>query len=153
MFAHLRSIVFAVWTALHPLAPRAPDASAIADGIALAVATDVFEPLTGTREGDAALTALYAYRESSLQACGKSGDGGRSWGAWQLQRVARATACDPVAAAPIWLSRARASVQACATLPLEERLAALASGSCSRGRALVAWRWRQASALLAQVAP
>jgi hypothetical protein len=151
VIAHLRTIVIAVWTAIHPLAPRAPDAPVIADGIAVAVAGDELPPLTGTREGDAALLGLYAYRESSLRACA-SGDGGRSLGPWQLQRLPPALACAPADAARVWLHVARASFDLCGELPVAERLAALASGSCSRGRRLVRWRWEQAGALLAQVA-
>jgi hypothetical protein len=150
VIAHLRTIVFAVWTAIHPLAPRAPDAPVIADGIAVAVAEDELPALTGSREGDAALLGVYAYRESSLRACA-SGDGGKSLGPWQLQRLPPSVACAPADAARVWLHVARASIERCAELPLPERLAALASGSCARGRRLVRWRWEQAGALLAQV--
>lgn len=155
MIAHLRAIVFAVWTAIHPLAPTTRDAPVIAEGIALAVATDDQEPLTGSPEGDAALAAEYAYRESGNRSCPdhwvKSVDYGKSWGPFQLQGLARGLACNPVYAAGEWLRRAHTSAEHCSSLPLDERLAELASGSCSRGRHLVRWRSEQARRFLDHV--
>lgn len=149
----LRKIVFSVWTALHPLAPTTPDAPVIAEGIAMAVATDELPPITGTREGDAALEAVYAYRESGNKACPTTWvnpvDWGKSWGTWQLQKLARPLACNPVYAAAEWLRRAHASAESCSRLPVNERLAELASGSCNYGRRLVRWRAETAARALA----
>ena len=153
MIQLLRTVVLSVWAAIHPLAPMTPDAPTIAEGIALAVATDELEPITGTREGDAALAAVYAYRESSNQAC-LEGDRTalvHSWGAFQLKRLPVRSACNPVYAAAEWLRRAHLSAEHCAALPLPERLAELASGSCNRGRALVRWRAEQAERILDHV--
>lgn len=62
------------------------------------------------------------------------GDGGKSKGVVQLQGVADDVALDPRKALRAW--QALGDAVACAGDP-DERLAALASGSCSRGRRLV----------------
>lgn len=102
--------------------------------------------LTGSPAGDAALMVLWAHRESAFLPCVR-GDSGRSVGAWQLQNYG--PACDVTASAAEWLRRAEASVQLCGQNPPDERLAALASGSCDRGRALAATRVAEARALAA----
>jgi hypothetical protein len=158
MVSLLRTVVFAVWAAIgDPLAPVTPDAPTIAEGIALAVATDELPAITGTREGDAALAAEYAYRESSNQSCPDRWvnpvDYGKSFGAFQLQGLARSLACNPVYSAAEWLRRAHASAEHCASLPIDERLAELASGSCGYGRRLVRWRAENARKLLEAVQP
>lgn len=143
--AHFRALVLAVWVAIHPTLPNRIDAPVIAEGIALAVANDDEAPLTESRDGDAALMASYVYFESSVNACPVPGDHGASHGAFQLQGVGVKRACDPIAAAPIWLRMAHRSVADCAWLPVKEQLAELVSGSCGRGRHLAAWRsWRSA---------
>jgi len=88
----------------------------------------------------AARMAVYAVHESALSAECAVGDGKRSFGPWQLQGVARSVACDPAAAAPIWLERARHSLEDCSALPPHDRLAELTSGSCTRGRQLARLR-------------
>jgi len=80
-----------------------------------------------------ALLVVYAARESANTLCVK-GDGGRSLGTFQLQGVSEGVACDPAQAVTAWLGRASASIALCASNAPEERLAALASGSCDHGR-------------------
>jgi hypothetical protein len=63
------------------------------------------------------------------------GDNGKSKGIVQLQGVSDAVAFDPVLALRAW--QAKADAVACSANPPDERLAALASGSCRLGRALV----------------
>lgn len=102
---------------------HAGDARVIAGAIAQVART----------RGDACDLAVYADFESGAQALAV-GDGGRSLGAWQLQRVPARLAFEPAAAARVWLGVADASRALCADLPAAERLAALVSGSCARGR-------------------
>lgn len=144
----LASLVFAIWTSLG--VRHSVDAPSIAPAIVDAVAGDTGEPLTGIKAGDVALAAVYAFDESGLRHCAV-GDSGRSLGAFQLQRLPPSRACDPSFAAREWLRRAHQSFGLCRALPVEERLAALVSGSCGRGRRLARYRWRQAAALLSRV--
>jgi len=88
----------------------------------------------------AARMAVYTIHESSLHTECVAGDGGKSHGAFQLQGVPDAVACDPAKAAPVWLARARKSAEDCAALPPSERMAELTSGSCARGRMLARLR-------------
>ena len=80
----LKIIVLAIWAAVHPGAPRLPDASAIAAAIDAAVSQDAEPSVFGSREEDAAVMAYYAIRESWLNH-DAVGDGGRSFGVWQLR--------------------------------------------------------------------
>lgn len=107
---------------------RAPDAPAIASAIAATVAGEE-EAWRWARLG-----VVYVAFEGGARACPRSGDGGRSHGGWQMQRLSRADACRPEVAFPAWLALAKQSEAACASLPADERLAALASGSCARAR-------------------
>lgn len=116
---------------------RTRDARAIAAAIA---------QVAPTREAAAEL-ALYAAWESGNR-IDVVGDGGLALGPWQLHD-ARATALEPVRAARRWLQLAAASREKCAGNAPEERLAALASGSCDRGRAIVRRR-DEVAMLLAQ---
>lgn len=88
----------------------------------------------------AARMAVYTVHESGLSTECVAGDGDRSHGAFQLQGVPNAVACDPMQAAPIWLARARQSIADCAALPESERMAELASGSCERGHQIARLR-------------
>lgn len=81
----------------------------------------------------AARMAVYTVHESSLSTECVAGDGGESHGAFQLKGVPEAVACDPSQAAPIWLAKARRSIEDCASLPASERMAELTSGSCEHG--------------------
>lgn len=107
---------------------KRPHAKLVAKAISLAAQT---------RE-EAGRMSIYAIFESNLNPYAV-GDGGHSLGIWQLQGVLPASAFDPLQAAPIWLARSRENADLClkqGNAP-DEALAALASGSCSRGRALV----------------
>jgi hypothetical protein len=83
----------------------------------------------------ASLHVVYAAFEGGNQRCA-AGDGGKSLGPYQLQRLPESVACDPLAAARIWQERANYSWKRCTKNPPEERLAQLASGSCDNGRTL-----------------
>src|ERR1700689_1896750 len=80
----LKIIVLAIWAAVHPGAPRLPDAAAIAAAIDAAVSQDAEPSVFGSREEDAAVMAYYAIRERWLSQ-DAVGDGGRSFGVWQLR--------------------------------------------------------------------
>jgi hypothetical protein len=108
------------------------DAREIATAIAAGVVAEA-DPW-----GRAALGVIYAAFESNNRRCA-SGDGGKSWGAWQMQRVNNA--CTPLLAFPMWLAKVENSEKTCVALPPEDRLAALASGNCDHGRDKVRHRW------------
>jgi hypothetical protein len=91
--------------------------------------------------GRAALAAVYAAYESGLSSCPRPGDGGHSHGTFQLWDAKDVlAACNPRLAFPLWMTLVRASEKACAANPPDERLAQLASGSCSKGRVKVRQR-------------
>jgi len=123
---------------------RVGHARQIADAIA-----DKAEALDGMslRESEA-LMAVFAAKESANQLC-PAGDGGKSLGTFQLQGVERDVACDPGRSLPLWIAKAKWSVTFCADNAPDERLAALASGRCDRGREKVAARVRMARAIAA----
>lgn len=122
----------------HPSRPgrydQTGDAKAIAAGIAAA-----------TDDGDdASLAVVFAAYESSNSLRDPSGEciGGdvdkatleyQSWGPFQLnvRVVPKVVACDPRQAAAAWLRLKADAVARCASSPPEDRLAALASGSCT----------------------
>jgi hypothetical protein len=134
-------------------AEHVPPSPEIAQAIALAVLGDVEGRLTGSVEGDAVYMAREAFDESRwgwewmgdgmvFVAC-KEGDGGHSFGFFQMQ-TRKEIGCGPVNdVARRWLAWAHASQTRCAALPLAEQLAELHSGTCARGRRLSAWRWGQ----------
>jgi len=126
---------------------RVPDAKAFAE----AIADTADGSLLGDVRNDAALMAVFVAYEGGFRKC-PVGDGGKSLGGLQLQRASRRVACTPSLAVAEWLARAQESMQTCAGLPPEERLASLASGSCQAGRSLVRRRVQVARrvALLAQ---
>src|SRR3984957_16309104 len=113
---------------------QAGDAKAIARGIAAA---------SPTLE-DASLAVVFAAYESSNQLHDPTGEciGGdadpvtlqyQSWGPFQLNAkiVPKAVACDPMQAPFAWLELKAAAEKHCASNPPEDRLASLASGSCT----------------------
>jgi hypothetical protein len=87
----------------------------------------------------AAEAVVFAAYESGNDRC-TVGDGGRSYGAWQVQGLSKDVACDPAREFPLWLSAVKRSESLCVDNPESERLAALASGSCDRGRRKVRGR-------------
>ena len=111
---------------------------------ARAVALAISE-VASSRE-EAALMTTYAAYESGNARCA-SGDGGLSWGAWQLRYVTREVACDPLRAARVWVARKRLAERTCVDSPAEERLAPLLSGNCDHARRQAAWRAEMAARL------
>lgn len=94
--------------------------------------------LSARSRKEAAEEAVYAAYESGNRKLAVSPDG-RDRGAWQLRDAGEA-AFDPARAVLLWRAAADASRALCAANPPEERLAALASGSCSAGRQKVRLR-------------
>lgn len=105
-----------------------------------------WDHIGAAREVAAAISATARSREEaermSEYACFESGlvrtaigDGGKSRGVFQLQRVSDEVAFTPLLAARAWLELADAVW--CAGNQQDEELAALASGSCQKGRTLV----------------
>jgi hypothetical protein len=125
--------IFAIWTLIHPLAPTMPDAPAIAAAIESAVSSDPVAPFTGSREGDAAVLAYYALRESWLT-IHAVGDGGRSCGVVQL-RCEWTTGLDVAAQVKLWLRLVHAS----------------SLGAVDSSKTRAAARQKRALALLAKV--
>ena len=123
---------------------RVGHAREIADAIA-----EKAEALDGLslRESEA-LMVVFAAKESANQLC-PVGDGGKSLGTFQLQGVTADVACHPTLAIPVWIARAQASLALCTGNAPDERLAALASGRCDRGRKKVAARVRLARQIAA----
>lgn len=103
----------------------------------------------------AALMAVYAAFEGGNQRCAV-GDGGKSLGPYQLQRVPESVACDPMQATLEWRRRADDSWHLCAkrpdgsVRPAEERLGRVAGGSCDTGLELVRRRARLAEQIAAE---
>jgi len=93
----LKPIILTIWMLLAPGAQRLPSASPIADAIVSAT----------TDEREAALLALYAWRESSLRP-EVTGGGGRSCGPWQM-RCSAVRGLSLGAQARLWLSWVHAS--------------------------------------------
>ena len=118
------------------------DAMKIAKGIALAAPS---------REW-AALEANYAVFESNLVANARGDRDSKgiphAFGTFQLHSAPIYVADDPIRAAAYWMNLALKNEALCQMNPPQERLAALASGSCSRGRVLVRRREALAAAVL-----
>jgi hypothetical protein len=110
--------------------------------------------LTARSREEAERMSEYAVFESSLVKRA-IGDGGKSRGVFQLQRVSDEVAFTPLLAAKAWLQLEDA-VWCTGNAP-DEELAALASGSCQKGRTLVrrreALRRQLDARLLARDAP
>ncbi|HEU4411837.1 MAG TPA: transglycosylase SLT domain-containing protein [Polyangiaceae bacterium] len=101
---------------------------------AIAEAAERAEPLFPGPDGrarTAALLVAVAYHESRFDPKAV-GDGGRSFGLFQLQRGG-ASNFTPQVAARRSLAMIRSSRNACRDRPENERLAAYASGRCDRG--------------------
>jgi len=113
---------------------RSRDAKRIAEAISAGVQNED-DPWMRAAEG-----AVYAAYEAAVQACPKAGDGGKSFGTWQMQEVREDVACNPLRAFPVWLSRAKQSEVDCRNNPKDEKLAELASGSCFKAKKKVRLR-------------
>lgn len=118
------------------------------DARAIAKAIAKYAP---TREW-AALATVYAAYESSNDTR-IVGDGGKALGAWQIQGSDKEQALNPYSAIRVWLGMARTSERSCKDNEPEERLAALASGDCTKGRLKVRRRLEAARSLLGEVQP
>ncbi len=128
-----------------------PAAAEIAQGIADAVNADE-DPLFDDRLLEASLMATYAAFEGGNLRCA-SGDGGHSWGPFQLADVhtPRTVACDPASAARVWVRLAH--VTRCVDRPDNEALSPMASGNCAHGRVLTRRRFAHAEAIVAALRP
>jgi hypothetical protein len=136
----LQILVMAVWSAIHPAAPRLADAPEIAAAIATVISQDPEPPVFGSREEDAAVMAYYALRESWLRK-GVVGDNGRSFGVWQEPAVTGRA--DVLTQARAWFAVLRAGARLCPASP-----AAPLSGGCFEARKLADRRVKRARALL-----
>jgi hypothetical protein len=136
----LKIIVLAIWAAVHPGAPRLPDAAPIAAAIETAVSQDAQPPVFGSREEDAAVMAYYAIRESWLTH-DAIGDGGRSFGVWQLRSASGRA--DLSTQAHAWLALLHEGARICPASP-----AAPLSGGCIAARSTADRRATKARSLL-----
>ncbi|HEY3822351.1 MAG TPA: hypothetical protein VGL81_34535 [Polyangiaceae bacterium] len=136
----IKIIVLAIWAAVHPGAPRLPDAAPIAAAIDTAVSEDSEPPVFGSREEDAAVMAYYAIRESWLTH-DAVGDGGLSFGAWQIRSPSGRA--DIGTQARYWLSLLHEGARICPASP-----AAPLSGGCVEARSTADGRARRARRLL-----
>ena len=125
-----------------------PDNLLVARSMAEAVESDVENPITDSKENDLALGMTFAFHESAFRSLENgrciAGDGGKALGPWQLQHVSPGIACIPATAARRWLEMAHESFKRCGSLPVDQRLAALASGNCAHGTMVSADRMRDA---------
>ena len=101
----------------------------------------------------AARLTVYAALEGGMEVHGPRGDSGKAMGMLQLHNVPESLAFDPNQAIPWWLDLAARSEKLCQSNPPRERLAALASGRCDRGRRLVARREDIVDLVLGRRAP
>jgi hypothetical protein len=132
--------VLTIWGAIHPAAPHLHDASRIADAIQAAVTADAEAPVFGSRDEDAAVMAYYALRESWLSSSAV-GDGGRSFGVWQLRSASGRADLETQARA--WLALLHEGARICPASP-----AAPLSGGCTAARSTADRRATRAHALL-----
>lgn len=139
----IKLLVLAIWALVHPTAPRLRDAQQIATAIDTAISQDVDPPVFGSREEDAAVMAYYAIRESWL-AHDAVGDGGKSFGVWQMQSAAGRA--DVMTQARAWLWLLHQSARVCPESP-----AAPLSGGCVAARSLADRRTAKAHQLLETV--
>ncbi|HEU4407112.1 MAG TPA: transglycosylase SLT domain-containing protein [Polyangiaceae bacterium] len=140
-----------VLSLLFVLQPDAPwRASYPAPARAIAEAAERSEPLFPGPDGrarTAALLVAVAYHESRFDPKAV-GDGGRSFGLFQLQRGG-ASNFTPAVAARRSLAFLRSSMNSCRDRAEDERLAAYASGRCDRGLEASRARMRLGRALVA----
>jgi len=136
----LKTLVLAIWAAIHPAAPKLPDAPEIATAIETVVTQDPRPPVFGSREEDAAVMAYYAFRESSLRR-NAVGDGGRSFGVWQEN--ATTGRADIMTQARAWLYMLHEGARICPDNP-----AAPLSGGCRAAARMAQRRVAKARELL-----
>ena len=143
-YRDLVAVVTLAWRALTP--SPGSEAPVVANAIAQAVLEDDTQG-PYDRETKAALLAVFAFRESALQAhpCLHSklptcGDSGAAHGYWQLHQPAGEDVA--VRQAQVWLALLRESAARCPERPL----AMVASGFCDRGTRLAESRLKVAEA-------
>jgi hypothetical protein len=136
----LKTLVLAIWAAIHPAAPKLPDAPEIATAIETVITQDPRPPVFGSREEDAAVMAYWAFRESSLRR-NAVGDGGRSFGVWQEN--ATTGRADILTQARAWLYMLHEGARICPDNP-----AAPLSGGCRAAAHLAQRRVAKARELL-----
>ena len=90
---------------------------------------------------DAVLSTVYAAFESANHKRAR-GDGGKSLGPWQMQRLSPEVAFNPALALPVFLDRARRSMEHCGSM------AEYVSGNCDHGRQKAALRAELVAKLL-----
>jgi hypothetical protein len=139
----LRTLVLAIWAAIHPAAPKLPDAPEIAVAIETVITQDQLPPVFGSREEDAAVMAYWALRESWLRK-NAVGDNGRSFGIWQEQSAAGKG--DIMTQARTWLFMLHEGAKMCPDNP-----AAPLSGGCRNAARLARRRVAKARELLETV--
>ena len=116
----LIAVCFQIWTAIHPLAPRTPDARPIAEATVDAVLADAaagLPPVLGSYPEDVAVQAYWAFRESNLHHSAV-GDGGRSFGAWQMRGPYCGQGATIRTQARCWRHLAREGLRMCRSAPL-----------------------------------
>lgn len=112
------------------------------------IATAIAEKSHGDKWWASHLVVYGAY-ESGFQKRA-SGDGGKAYGFLQLQQVPATVAENPRLAIEAWMAKANYSLERCASNPPEERLAALTSGDCQKGRMLARHRDKLALRIAAE---
>ena len=128
MKAILVTVCFSIWTAIHPMAPRTPDARAIAEATADAVLADAaagLPPVLGSYPEDVAVQAYWAFRESNLRH-NAIGDNGRSFGTWQMRGAYCGQGATIARQARCWRQLAREGRRMCRAAPY-----AIMWGGCS----------------------
>jgi hypothetical protein len=100
--------------------------------------------------GDLVVYDLYESGNRASAVAVHPPDAGHSYGAWQINeaQAPKEVTLDPMKAAPLWLGIAARSRTACAHLPPDEQLAAVASGNCDHGRQLAGRRAKLARVVL-----
>jgi hypothetical protein len=131
------------WGTANPGYDHLNDAQEIAEAVVAATIDDSNPWLR------AAQAVVYAAFESVNKRCAV-GDGGKSFGAWQLQKVSPEVACVPAKALPIWLRKVKQSEEDCG--PGIYSLTEVASGNCTspKGRRKVAKRAGLVAALVSR---
>jgi hypothetical protein len=147
LFEALVALCFAVWSAMTPSYAHVGDAAAIAGAIAQAVVDDGKRaPVFSSHAEDAALAAVYAAHESSLNAHAwhesDNDEDHPSVGPWQLGVEWQGRPL--FAQARVWLYMLHEGRRICSESP-----AAPLSGGCKRARRLADRRHAEATSLLA----
>lgn len=139
-----------------PLATTQARYESIAEDISLGASIDpVFEGEEGGIKTALLLASIASFESggynASVDACKRSGDGGKAWTIFQLQTPysPKAEVCGSRKKAVEWAIKwIRISFHTCHSLPLESRLSAYTSGRCVLGERKSAQRVKPAIAFL-----